>query len=199
MKTPQEQTEVSANDAFLFFEFWRIVLKTLAQTLSHLKKAVILAVCMGSVAVAQAQEVKIGLVDSGRIMRESAPAKAAEAKIEGEFSKRKKDLLDLSARLKSMAEKLDKDMPVLTESDRIKRQRELADLDQEFQRKQRAFREDLNQRRNEEIASVVDKVSRAIKRIAQTENYDLVLQDAVYISPRIDITEKVLQALNAGK
>lgn len=174
-------------------------MKTLTQSLSHLKKAVILAVCMGSFAAAQAQEVKIGLVNSERIMRESAPAKAAEAKIDSEFSKRKKDLVDLSARLKSMAEKLEKDMPVLTESDRIKRQRELADLDQEFQRKQRAFREDLNQRRNEEIAAVVDKANKAIKRIAEAENYDIVLQDAVYISPRIDITEKVLQALNAGK
>jgi len=174
-------------------------LKTLTQSLSHLKKAVLLVVCLGSFAAAQAQEVKIGLVNSERIMRESAPAKAAEAKIESEFSRRRKDLLDFSARLKAMAEKFDKDMPVISEADRIKRQRELADLDQDFQRKQRAFREDLNQRRNEEIAAVVDKASKAIKQIAEGEHYDLIIQDAVFISPRVDITEKVLQALNSGK
>lgn len=174
-------------------------MKTLTQPFSHLKKALVLALCLGSFAAVHAQEVKIGLVNSERVMRESAPAKAAEAKIESEFSRRKKDLLDLSARLKSMAETLDKDMPVLSESDRIKRQRELTDLDQDFQRKQRAFREDLNQRRNEEIAAVVDKANKAIRRIADAEKYDIVLQDAVYVSPRIDITEKVLQALNAGR
>jgi len=171
-------------------------LKTLKQSVSYLRKAVVLALCMGSFAVAQAQEAKIGLVNSERIMRESAPAKAAAAKIDGEFSKRKKDLLDMSARLKSMAEKLDKDAPVLSESERIRRQREVSDLDQDFQRKQRAFREDLSQRRNEEMAAFAEKANKAIRKIAEAEKYDLILQDAVYISPRIDITDKVLRALN---
>lgn len=171
-------------------------MKIPTQTFPYLKKLAVLALCMGAFTVAQAQDVKIGLVNSERIMRESAPAKAAESKIESEFSKRKKDLLSLSSRLKSMAEKLDKDAPVLSESDRIKRQRELADLDQEFQSKQRAFREDLSQRRNEEIAAVVDKANKAIRKIAESEKYDVILQDAVYISPRVDITERVLQSLN---
>ena len=171
-------------------------MKTLKQSVSYLSKAVVFALCMGSFAVAQAQEAKIGLVNSERIMRESAPAKAAAAKIDSEFSKRKKDLLDMSARLKSMAEKLDKDAPVLSESERIRRQREVSDLDQDFQRKQRAFREDLSQRRNEEMAAFAEKANKAIRKIAEAEKYDLILQDAVYISPRIDITDKVLRALN---
>jgi hypothetical protein len=94
---------------------------------------------------------------------------------------------------------LDKDATVLSESDRIKRQRELSDLDKDLQRKQREFREDLNQRRNEELAAVVDRTNKVIKQIAEAEKYDIVFQEAVYASPRIDITDKVLKALNNGK
>jgi outer membrane protein len=145
---------------------------------------------------AQAQEVKVGFVSTERIFREAAPAKTANAKIEQEFSKRDKELQDMGARLKGMADKLDKDAPVLSEVDRGRRQRELSDLDKDFQRRQREFREDLNQRRNEELATVLERTNRVIKQIAEQEKYDIVFQEAVYISPRIDITDKVLKALN---
>jgi len=147
-------------------------------------------------ASAQAQESKVGFVSTERIFREAAPAKAAQAKIEQEFSRREKELQDMAARLKSMSDKLDKETAVLSESDRVKRQRDLADLDKDFQRKQREFREDLNQRRNEELAIVLERTNKVIKQIAETEKYDIVFQEAVYASPRIDITDKVLKALN---
>ncbi len=124
------------------------------------------------------------------------PAKAAQAKIEQEFSKRDRELQDMAARLKSTSERLDKDMAVLSESDRMRRQRELTDLDKDFQRRQREFREDLNQRRNEELAVVLERTNKVIKQIAEAERYDIVFQEAVYASPRIDITDKVLKALN---
>ena len=155
----------------------------------------LLAMCVLPFA-ANAQESKIGFVSTERIFREAAPAKAAQAKIEQEFSRRDKELQDMAARLKAMSDKLDKDAAVLSESDRVKRQRELADLDKEFQRKQREFREDLNQRRNEELATVLERTNKVIKQIAETEKYDIVFQEAVYASPRIDITDKVLKALN---
>jgi outer membrane protein len=98
--------------------------------------------------------------------------------------------------LKGLSDKFDKDAAVLPESDRSKRQRELSDLDKDFQRKQREFREDLNQRRNEELATVLERTNKVIKQIAETEKYDIVFQEAVYISSRIDITDKVLKALN---
>jgi outer membrane protein len=145
---------------------------------------------------AHAQDSKIGFVSTERIFREAAPAKTAQAKIEQEFSRRDKDLQDMGARLKSMSDKLDKDAAVLSESDRAKRQREVADLDKEFQRKQREFREDLNQRRNEELAIVLERTNKVIKQIAETEKYDIVFQEAVFASSRIDITDKVLKALN---
>jgi outer membrane protein len=142
---------------------------------------------------------KIGFVSTERILREAAPAKSASAKLDQEFSRRDKELQDMAARLKAMSDKLDKDATVLSESDRIKRQRELSDLDKDLQRKQREFREDLNQRRNEELAAVVDRTNKVIKQIAEAEKYDIVFQEAVYASPRIDITDKVLKALNNGK
>ena len=122
--------------------------------------------------------------------------KTAEAKVKQEFAGRETELQNIAAKLKGMAEKFDKDAPVISESERIKRQRELSDLDQDFQRKQRVYREDRNQRGNEEISKVVETANKAIRQIAETEKYDLILQDAVYTNPRIDITEKVLKALN---
>lgn len=142
---------------------------------------------------------KIGFVSLDRILRDSMPAKTAQAKLEAEFSKRQKDLQDVSNRLKAAADKFDKDSPVLSESDRSRRQRELADLDKDFQRRQREFNEDINQRKNEELASVVERANKVIRQIAEGDKYDIVFQDAVYVNPRIDITDKVLKALNTAK
>ena len=143
--------------------------------------------------------VKIGFVNTERIFRDAAPAKAALSKMEADFKKRDTDLQDIAARLRTMSEQLDKDSAVLSESDRNRRQRELSDLDKDFQRKRREFQEDLNQRRNEELSQVLECANRVIKQIAEQENYDLILQEAVVVSPRVDITDKVLSALNGGK
>ncbi len=149
---------------------------------------------------AQAQDVpsKLGFVSLDRILRDSAPAKAAQSKLEGEFSKRQKDLQDTGARLKSAADKFDKDSPVLSDSERTRRQRELADMDKDFQRRQREFNEDINQRKNEELAGVVDRANKVIRQLAESEKFDIVFQDAVFVNPRIDITDKVLKQLNAS-
>jgi outer membrane protein len=145
----------------------------------------------------QAQELKIGYVNSDRVLREAVPAKAAQAKLEAEFSKREKDLTDIGTRLKAAGDKLDKEAPTLSEAERGRRQRDLIDQDREFQRKRREFQEDLSQRKNEELASVVDRANRVIKQIFETEKYDLVIQEAVFAGPKVDITEKVIKALNA--
>ena len=163
---------------------------------SSLLRFLIASSCLLIVVAASADETKIGYVSTERIMRESQPAKDAEARMEAEFSQRKKDLQDFAAKIKTTAEKLDKDSPLLTETDRVKRKRELADMDQDFQRKQRAYREDVSQRMNEETAKVNERATKIIKQIAETEKYDAILQDGVYFSPRIDITEKVMKALN---
>ena len=141
---------------------------------------------------------KIGFVRTETVLRESNLAKAAQLKIEKDFARRDKELADMAARLKGMTDKFDKEAAVMSESDRGRRQRELAEIDKDFQRKQREFREDLNQRRNEELASVLEKANATIRQIAEQEKYDLILQEAVHVSGRIDITDKIVKALNAG-
>ena len=164
-----------------------------------LAKMAALAVVALAAASAQAQELKIGYVNSDRVLRDAVPAKAAQAKLEAEFSKRDKELNDLANRLKNAADKLEKDAPTLAESERNRRQRELVDQDREIQRKRREFQEDLNQRKNEELATVVERANKVIKQIFESEKYDLILQEAVFAGPKVDITDKVIKALNAGK
>ena len=167
--------------------------------LSLAKKAAAVAVLALAAAGAQAQELKIGYVNSDRVLRDAVPAKAAQAKLEAEFSKRDKELNDLAVRLKNAADKLEKDAPTLAESERARRQRELVDQDREIQRKRREFQEDLNQRKNEELAAVVERANKVIKQIFEQEKYDLILQEVIFAGPRVDITKKVVDALNAGK
>ncbi|MFN0182692.1 MAG: OmpH family outer membrane protein [Aquabacterium sp.] len=150
-------------------------------------------------AAAQAQELKIGYVNSERVLRESTPAKTALTRMESDFAKRQKELTDQAARLKTAAEKLDKDAPTLAEAERNRRQRDLIEQDRDLQRKQREFQEDLNQRRNEETAALVERANRVIKQIFDGEKYDLILQDVVFAGPRVDITDKVIRALNAAQ
>lgn len=147
----------------------------------------------------QVPEVRIGIVNTERILRDSAPAKAAELKLKQEFVKRDEELQKLAARLKETTEKLERDAAVLAEADRNKRQREAAELDRELQRRQREFREDVNQRKNEELAQVVERSRKVIRQVAEQEKYDLVVEDAIYFNARIDITDKVLRALNGTK
>jgi outer membrane protein len=164
--------------------------------LSLATMAAALAVAGAAVGV-QAQELKIGYVNSDRVLRDAAPAKAAQAKLEAEFGKRDRELNDLAVRLKGAADKLEKEAPTLSEAERSRRQRELVDQDREIQRKRREFQEDLNQRKNEELASVVERANKVIKQIFEAEKYDLILQEAVFAGPRVDITQKVINALNA--
>jgi outer membrane protein len=159
-----------------------------------LSSALVMAI---SAPVAMGQELKIGYVNSDRVLRDAAPAKAAQAKLEAEFGKREKDLNDAAAKLKTAADKLDKDAPTLSEAQRTQRQRDLVEQDRDIQRKRREFQEDLTQRKNEELSAVVERANKVIKQIYETEKYDLVLQDAVFASSRIDITDKVIKALNA--
>lgn len=146
----------------------------------------------------QAQESRLAFINSQRITTESGPAKAATAKLESEFSKRQKELTDLQSTLKSFSEKFERDAPTMTESQRTAKQKEFVEQNRDFQRKKREFDEDLNGRRNEELQQVYEKATKAIKQLAETEKYDLVVQEAVFFNPKIDITDKVIKILNAG-
>ncbi len=146
---------------------------------------------------AQAQELKIGYVNSDRVLREAAMAKAAQSRLETELAKRDKVLADMTTTLKSAAEKLEREALTLSEGDRARRERDLGDQDREIQRKRRELQEDMTQRKNDEVGAIVDRANKVIKQIFETEKYDLILQEAVFAGPRIDITDKVIKALNA--
>ena len=165
---------------------------------SVLKLCVAVAALAGAFATAQAQELKIGYVNGERVLREATPARAAQAKLEAEFSKREKDLNEQFTRLKSQADKFEKDSPTLSEAERSRRQRELVEADRDLQRKRRELNEDLNQRKNEETATVLERTNKVIKQIFDSEKYDLIVQDVVFAGPRVDITDKVIKALNAS-
>jgi outer membrane protein len=172
-------------------------MKTLRQ-FSQVALLSLSAICMTAV---NAQELKIGFVNTDRIFREASTAKAAQVKLEQEFSKREKELMDLGNALKNASEKFEREAPTLSETQRNSRQKQLMEQDREFQRKRREFQEDLNTRKNEEQQVVIERANLAVKRVAETEKYDVIFQEAVYINPKHDITEKVIRSLNstAGK
>ena len=168
--------------------------------MKSLSRPISLAVLLGAMALAaHAQEFKAGFVNTERIFREAPTAKAAQAKLEQEFAKREKELSDMGNSLKTAAEKFEREAPTLAESQRVARQRQLQEQDREFQRKRREFQEDLNSRKSEEFTQVLERANKVVKTIAETEKYDVILQEAVYINPKHDITDKVIKALNAAK
>ena len=163
------------------------------------KKLFLIALALTTlVAPAFAQDSKIGYINTQRITTESAIAKAAQVKLEQEFSRRGKELGDLQAALKTFSEKFERDTPTMTESQRGSRQKEFAELNRDFQRKQREYQEDLNGRRNEELQQVLEKATKAVRVVAEAEKYDLVIQEVVFSNTKHDITEKVLKILNSG-
>ncbi|MBI2309164.1 MAG: OmpH family outer membrane protein [Rhodocyclales bacterium] len=151
------------------------------------------------IAQAVAAEMKIGYVNTQRIFRDAPAAQKAAKKIETEFSKRDQDLQRIAKQLQGLQEGLEKNGVTMSESDRRNKERELNDLSRDFQRKQREFREDLNLRQNEENAAIIEKANKAIKQIAESEKYDLIVQDVVWVSPKLDITDKVIKALSEAK
>ncbi len=160
--------------------------------------ALVLALA-ATLAFAQGGEYKIGFVNTERLFREATPAKRAQQKLEKEFAGRDADIQKLSKQVRDLQALLEKDGVTMAESDRRNKERDLANMSRDLQRLQREFREDLNLRRNEELAAVQERANKVIQQIAEAEKFDLILQDpVVFASTRIDITEKVIKAL-AGK
>lgn len=149
--------------------------------------------------VAAQESVKIGYVDTQRIFRDAPAAVKAAKKIEAEFSRRDQELQNMDKQLRGMQDALEKNAVTMSDTDRRAKEKELNELAREFQRKQREFREDLNLRQNEENAAIIEKANRAIKQLAESEKFDLIVQDVVWASPKLDITDKIIKALTDGK
>ena len=139
---------------------------------------------------------KIGVVQIERVVRDSQPALRAQKKLEAEFAKREAELGKVADQLKRLQDELEKDSVTMPEAQRRNKEREFNDMTREYQRKQREYREDVNQRRNEELGQVIEQANRIIRQIAESEKYDIIFQEAAYANPRIDITDKVIKALD---
>jgi outer membrane protein len=167
--------------------------ETVVKRFATLAAAAVLAIACG---VASAADYKIGFVNTERLFREAAPAKRAQQKLEKEFASRDAELGKLAKQVRDLQAMLDKEGATLAEAERRNKERDLANLTRDMQRSQREFREDLNLRRNEELASIQERANKVIQQIAEAEKFDLILQDpVVFASQRIDITEKVIKAL----
>lgn len=153
----------------------------------------------GAISNASATELKLGYVNTQRIFRDAPAAVKAAKRLEGEFAKRDQDLQRQAKQLQTLQENLEKNSVTMSETERRNKEREFGELSRDFQRKQREFREDLNLRQNEENAAIIEKANKAIKQLAEAEKYDLILQDVVWVSPRLDVTDKVIKALSEGK
>ena len=148
---------------------------------------------------AQDSGTRVAVVNSEKVFNESNLAKAMQTRLQNEFTKRQNDLRDSAQKIKAAAEKLDRDAAVMNEVERIRRQRELADQDRELQRKQREFTEDLNQRTFEERAKIAEKANLVLRQIAEQRKIDVIVQEAAYVSPKADVTDDVIKALNSLK
>jgi outer membrane protein len=165
--------------------------------LLKLLAATALAAALAPAAAQQAPAAsgRIGFVNTERVLRDSAPAVRAQTRLKAEFQKREEDIARVEAELKRLQTDLEKNAVTMAEAQRRAKERDFGELNRDYQRKLRELREDSNQRRNEELAQVIDHANRVIRQIAEQEKFDIIFQDAVYASPRIDITDRVIKAL----
>ncbi len=163
-----------------------------------LKSSILAGMVLLSFSAGALADSKIGFVNSQKILNDAPQAARAKKKIEKDFEPRDQELQRIAKQLKTMQESIDKNAVTMAETERRTKEREFGDLNREFQRKQREFREDLSQRQNEEMAAIFERVNKIIKQIAEAEKYDIIFQEAVYANPRIDITDKVIKALGDG-
>ena len=163
-----------------------------------LKKFIFAGCVLLSFSAGALADSKIGAINIQKILADAPQAARAKKKIEKDFEPRDQELQRIAKQLKTMQENIDKNAVTMAETERRTKEREFGDLNREFQRKQREFREDLSQRQNEEMAAIFERVNKIVKQLAEAEKYDIIFQEAAYINPRIDITDKVLKALGDG-
>ena len=175
-----------------FDEFTERIAKVMTSRISTLLIATLGLLLVSVPALAQ---VKIGVVNLDRLIREAPAAVTAQKRLQTEFQPREKELSALSDKIKAAQDNLSKNGLTMSESARQQRERELVELNRDLQRKQQAFQEDLTQRRNEALSGLIEQANRAVRQIAQAEKFDIIFQEAVYWSPSIDLTEKVMKVL----
>lgn len=155
----------------------------------------LMVLSLGAMAAGAVQAEKVGFVNTERLLREAPLSVKAQKKLEKEFSPREQELQKMARQARDLQAQLDKEGVTMSETDRKNKERDLANLNREFQRQSREFREDLNLRRNEELGAIQEKARKTILEIAKAEKFDLIVEQAVYFNPKIDITERVMKEL----
>lgn len=159
-------------------------------------KQFVVAVSLLASSAAALAEVKIGFVNTERVFREAPIALVAQKKLEKEFSSRDAELQKMAKQARELQAQIEKDGVSMSDADRQRKERDLANVNREYQRTLREFREDLNVRRNEELVKVQDKARKAIQAYGEAEKYDAILEDVIYFSPKIDITDRIIRTLS---
>ena len=144
---------------------------------------------------ANAADFKIGYVNAVKVIEEAPQGEAALKKLEAEFAPRDKQIVEMQNRLKQLEQDLEKNALVLKENEHRSKEFEIVTLKRDLRRATQEFREDYNLRRNEELAALQKIVQKTIAEIAKQENYDLILESAVYAGPKVDVTDKILKKL----
>jgi outer membrane protein len=157
--------------------------------------AVSLVLASAFVAAPVLANTKIGFVNTERLLREAPLSVSAQKKLEREFAARDQEIQKLAKQARDLQAQLDKDGVTMPESERKTKERDLGNLNRDLQRQSREFREDLNLRRNEELGQIQERARKAIQEIAKAEKFDLIVEQAVYVDPKNDITDRVMKAL----
>lgn len=140
-------------------------------------------------------DTKVGFVNTEKLLREAPLSVAAQKKLEREFATRQQDLQKLAKQARDLQAQLDKDGVTMSDSERKTKERDLGNSSRELQRQEREFREDLNLRRNEELGQIQERARKTIQDIAKAEKYDIIVEQAVFVDPKVDITDRVMKAL----
>jgi len=155
--------------------------------------AALLALLLASPLVSA--DTKVGYIDTERLFKDSPMAVKAQKKLEQEFAKRDQEIQRMTKQARDLQNLLEKEDLTLSESEKTRKTRDLANVTSELQRAQRELREDLNQRKQEEFSAIHTRARSLIIDIANKERFDLIIENAVYASPRIDLTDRVMRAL----
>ncbi len=162
-------------------------------------KRLLLILLVGFYSVAVSAELKVGFVNTAKILEESPQAKAAGERLGKEFAARDKKLVETQKEIRTLEEKLAKDAAVMSEAERLKAERDIISRKRDLKRAQDEFQDDLNLRRNEELGKVQKLAYDAIVALAKQEKFDLIVSGGVvFAAERVDITDKVLERLKSS-
>ena len=150
-----------------------------------------------NVATATAADMKIGVVDVSKLLEESPQAESLRKVLDSEFQRRSQDLLAKQKQLKNLSDKLTRDSAVMSDSEQNRLEQDIRTRRRQLKSASDEFREDLNLRRNEESQKLRRQLTEVIHQLGKDENIDLILDNAVYASGRVNLTEKVLERLRS--